>query len=211
MLRDLAFETPRERRLRKEAEERAQVEQERLETEHRADIERKALELKADLAWLASSSPWSGWRCAPRPTSTRTSRAMNLAGGPIPAPPTEVSLPNAAASGDGLPPHDHNSPPVRVPPERPEESRDRTRMIRVVSRSLALIVPPRPALGSLAPSFQVRPGCVEYRDEGPQRIWIPPKTLQELHDTVGIRGPNTAPSYRGAGLGRARWLFTFRD
>ena len=50
MLRDLAFETPRERRLRKEAEERAQIEQERLETEHRAEIEREALKIKAEIA-----------------------------------------------------------------------------------------------------------------------------------------------------------------
>src|SRR5205809_189042 len=40
MLRDLAFETPLARRLRKEAEERAQIEQARLEREHREEIER---------------------------------------------------------------------------------------------------------------------------------------------------------------------------
>ncbi len=46
-LRDRAFETPGERRLRLEHEER-----ERLDAEHRAEIEHEALEIKAELAAL---------------------------------------------------------------------------------------------------------------------------------------------------------------
>jgi len=52
MLRDLAFETPLARRLRKEKEAREREEQEALEAEHQAEIEREALKLKAELASL---------------------------------------------------------------------------------------------------------------------------------------------------------------
>jgi len=43
MVRDRAFETPLGRRLRKEQEEREQIERERLEREHRKEIERETL------------------------------------------------------------------------------------------------------------------------------------------------------------------------
>jgi len=48
--RERAFETPLARRLRKEAEERAQIEQERLEAELQEEIEREALAMKTDVA-----------------------------------------------------------------------------------------------------------------------------------------------------------------
>src|SRR5436190_17877422 len=70
MLRDLAFETPLARRLRKEAEERAQIEQARLEREHREEIERKVLAMKAELASLRVQLVWAELRwkaeCAER-------------------------------------------------------------------------------------------------------------------------------------------------
>ena len=107
-IRDRAFETPLARRLRKQQEERDRDEQERLEAEHQAEIEREALAMKTELAslrvelvwaelrWKASAPSASARRTLPgsaswrpscaatfakRPTSTRTSRAMSLAGG----------------------------------------------------------------------------------------------------------------------------------
>ena len=62
MLRDRAFETPLARRLRKQAEERAQIEQARLEREHQEAIERDALALKADLAALRVELVWADLR-----------------------------------------------------------------------------------------------------------------------------------------------------
>jgi hypothetical protein len=62
MLRDRAFETPLARRLRKEQEEREQIEQERLEAEHRAEIEREALRIKAEIAALRVELVWAEFR-----------------------------------------------------------------------------------------------------------------------------------------------------
>jgi len=59
MLRDLAFETPLARRLRKEQEAREREEQERLEAEHHREIEREALQLKAELAALRFELVWA--------------------------------------------------------------------------------------------------------------------------------------------------------
>src|SRR3954452_9585935 len=76
MLRDRAFETPLARRLRKEQEEREQIEEERLEAEHQAEIERDVLSRKADRASLRFDLVWAERRweaeCADR-NAVRTS------------------------------------------------------------------------------------------------------------------------------------------
>ncbi len=220
MLRDRAFETPLARRLRQEAEERAQIEQERLEREHQAEIEREALAMKAELASLRVELVWAElrWKAevAERKRkadiawerfiaafkrgdfASRAKANFNPSQERVPAGNSiqsgrwtaDPQFTRIAASGKLPPTLGHNSGNYDIPPERPEDSRKRTGAIRAVARALAKIPGPIGRAAALLTIFEGASWLREHQAEIETQL-DPPKTLQELHDAVQIERPGT--------------------
>jgi hypothetical protein len=185
---DRAFETPFARRLRLEREERDREERE-WET---ACAERKR---RADIAWERFKAAFMRGDFAPgrkanfNPDQPRDELGRWTDGATEAFDESDADATDGADHGSsadgGLPPHDDNHPPERVPRERPEESRDRTKVIRAVSNSLRLILPAAARLSVIGTIISGAVWLREYRDEILTDL-DPPKTLRELNDAVEI-------------------------
>ncbi|MEJ0075985.1 MAG: hypothetical protein WDO17_11155 [Alphaproteobacteria bacterium] len=213
-----AFETPMARRLRKEQEEREQIERERLEAEHRAEIDREALAIKAELASLRVELVWAELRwkaeCAERkrradlrwerfmaaflrgdfrhkagfdPSQLRVPAGNSVQSGRWTADPQFTRL---AASGKLPPTLGHNSGNFDIPPDRPEDPRERTGAIRAAARFLAKIPGPIGRAAALVAILEGASWLREHQAEIETQL-DPPKTLQELQDAVHVDRPGT--------------------
>jgi hypothetical protein len=183
MLRDLAFETPLARRLRKEQEAREREEQEAREAAHQREIEREALQLKAELASLRFELVMAEFRrkAGFNPQQPRVPAGSNIQSG---------RWTRVAASGKLPPTLGHNSGNVDIPPERPEDPRERTGAVRAAARILARIPNPIARAAALLTIFEGASWLRERQAEIETSL-DPPKSLQELHDAVAVDRPGT--------------------
>jgi hypothetical protein len=214
MLRDRAFEPPIARRLRRQAEEREQREWARLEWEQQEEFEREVLSLKADLASLRFELVMAELRwkaeCAERKRKADIAWERFIVafkrGDFAPRAkanfnPTQERVPagsgiesgrwvRVAASGKLPPTLGHNSGNYDIPPERPEDSRERTGALRAAARVLAKIPGPIGRAAALLTIFEGASWLRNHQAEIETQL-DPPRTLQELHDAVQVERPGT--------------------
>jgi len=179
-----AFETPLARRLRKEREERAHEEQERLEAEQQRELQ----ELRASHERVKAELAEINYELASR----RLCRKYGYN-------PDQERVPAGSGIESGrwtrvagkLPPTlGHNSGNFDIPPERPEDSRERTGAIRAAARFLARIPGPIGRAAALLTIFEGASWLREHKAEIETQL-DPPKTLEELQEAVDVDRPGT--------------------
>jgi hypothetical protein len=84
----------------------------------------------------------------------------------------------------------HNSGNLDIPPESPEDSRERTGAIRAAARILAKIPGPIGRATALVTIFEGASWLREHQAEIETQL-DPPKTLEELHQAVNVDRPGT--------------------